>query len=78
MKKLVIILTIALVISLFVPSPSVANKPGRVQQLEDRVRQLENKLQDYDTLKMEVSNLESIVNFILSGDFANMVCQSCD
>ena len=63
MKK---ILFIVIVLLLFVPAS--ADKPGRIAALEAKVAELENKTE----------NLESYVNFILSGAFAEMVCQSCD
>lgn len=50
------------------------NQAGRISQLEARVKSLEAQV---EILEIETSNLESFVNFILSGDFAEMVCKSC-
>lgn len=72
MKKVIML---AIVLMAFLPVS--ADKPGRIQELEARVQQLETKLQDYDNLKVEVSCMESYINFILSDDFAQMVCGYC-
>lgn len=74
MKKLIVLL-VAVILLAF--SSVGADKPGRIHELEARVQQLENKLQGYETLKMEVSNLESYCNFILSDEFAEIICVSC-
>ena len=68
-KKITIILAVVLMLSLFVPVG--ANKPGRIQSLEARVKALESKLQGYEMLKLEVSNLESYVNYILSDAYVD-------
>jgi hypothetical protein len=68
-KKTVIIVAVILLVTALVPVG--ADKPGRLQELEARVQQLENKLQDYEMLKVEVSNLESYVNYILSDDYVD-------
>jgi outer membrane murein-binding lipoprotein Lpp len=71
MKKTI---CVAIVLMVLILLPAGADNPGRIRQLESEVKNLRTEVK---TLKNEVANLESIVNYILSGDFANQVCQSC-
>lgn len=67
------VITLAVVLLVLTFLPAGADKPGRIQELEARVAILEGKLQDYENIKVEVSCLESYVNFILSDEFVDMI-----
>lgn len=68
-KKIIIV---AVVLTAFLPAG--ADKPGRIAELEAEVEILRDKV---EMLEVETACMESYINFILSGDFAYMICQEC-
>ena len=70
MKKLILAVIVLLVISSLLPA-----KSENPQSLKTRVEALETEVKD---LKNTVENLESIVNYVLSSDFKEQVCKSCE
>jgi len=66
-KKIVIAMILVLVLSVFAP----ANKPGRMQALEAEIESLKSRV---ETLELETSCMESYINFILSDEYMDMVC----
>ena len=84
MKKIIII---AIVLMAFLPvggnnNPvEILGGRGRLEKLEREVDFLKGKIhyleQRVETLELGTSCMESYINFILSDDFIQIVCQEC-